>query len=140
MIYIDKKKLTVDGVDVFPDHESPTQFWYVPGSVTLAERNNKKALSYLWYTDSTSDSDGAGFLNFEVNTAVKPETLDKITFQIASTWGVDSKKIALATVPYHGGRVNFSVLGPVASKAGDLSTDPSVLYQSGEQLVWNAGS
>jgi hypothetical protein len=140
MIYIDKKKLSVDGVDVYPDHESPTQFWYVPGTIRLAQRNNKKVLSYLWYTDSVSDSDGTGFLNFEVNTAVPPETLDKIKSQISSTWGVDQKKIALATVPYQAGNVNFSVLGPVVAQAGDLTKDTSVLYQSKEQLVWNAGS
>lgn len=140
MIYIDTKKLTIDGVDVYPDHESPTQFWYIPGAVHLAQRQGRKALSYLWYTDSAADSDGTGFLNFEVNTSVSAETLEKIKSEIASKWGVESKKISLATVPYHAGTVNFSVLGPIAAGAGDLGKDPAVLYKSAEQLVWNAGS
>lgn len=140
MIYIDKKKLTVDGVDVYPDHESPDQFWYVPGTINLAQRNNRKLLSYLWYTDSESDSDGTGFLNFEVNTAVPDTTLDKIKSRIVSQWGANASTLSLSTVPFTGGNVNFSVLGPVAAQAAQMAKDTSVLYQSKEQLVWNAGS
>lgn len=141
MIYINSRKLTVDGIDVYPDHESPTQFWYVPGTVRLAQRNGRKQLSYLWYTDSTADADGTGFLNFEVDTAVPAETLGKIRAQIASSWGADAQRITLSTVPYRSGAVNFSVLGPVAAQAGVMKgKDPAVLYQSKEQLVWNAGS
>src|SRR5689334_15689283 len=112
MIYIDKLKYTVDGVDVYPDHESPTQFWYVPGTIRLAERNNRKVLSYLWYTDSSSDSDGTGFLNFEVNTAVSNDTLNKIKDVISKERELDRSKINLSTVTYRSGAVNFSVLGP----------------------------
>ena len=143
MILISSKKLTVDGVDVYPDHdpEAKTQFWYLPGAIRLAERNNRKALSYLWYTDGDTDPDGAGFLNFEVNTAVDSSILDKIKSEIASKWGADPQKITLSTVTYHTGNVNFSALGPIAAKAADtLKTDASVLYQSKDQLVWNAGS
>jgi len=140
MIYIDKDKLTVDGVDVYPDHASPTQFWYVPGSIALAHRDGKSVLSYFWYTDSASDTDGTGFLNFEVNTAVPQATLDKIKAQVNLQPGVDRSAIRLSTVPYHTGSVNFSVLGPIAAKAADLGTDQAVLYQSEEQLVWHAGS
>lgn len=142
MIYIDQKKLTVDGVDVYPDHISTTQFWYIPGTIRLAQRNNKKVLSYLWYTDSETDNEGIGFLNFEVNTAVPETTLTEIRKQIAAKWKPDGE-ITLSTVPYHTGSVSFSVLGGGGvdvTKAGDLSKDPSVVYQSKEQLVWNAGS
>lgn len=140
MIYIDKKKLTVDGVDVYPDHESPTQFWYIPGTIQLAHKGGRKALSYLWYTDSDSDTDGTGFLNFEVNTALSADTLGHIRRAIASAWNIDQRKITLSSVPYQAGNVNFSVLGPVAAQAGDQSKDTAVVYRSKEQLVWNAGS
>jgi hypothetical protein len=141
MIYIDKTKFTVDGVDVYPDHELADQFWYVPGAIRLAERDNRKALSYLWYTDSEADSDGTGFLNFEVNTAVSAATLDKIRNELVKRTGLERRKINLAPVTFHSGRVNFSVLGPMAAQApADLSKDASVLYQSKEQLVWSAGS
>lgn len=140
MIYIDKTKFTVDGVDVYPDHESPTQFWYIPGAIHLAERNSRKVLSYLWYTDSVSDANGTGFLNFEVNTAISGDTRQKVIAEIAGRQGLKPEKITLSTVPYHSGRVNFSVLGPVAAAAADMKDDASVLYQSKEQLVWSAGS
>jgi len=142
MIYINSNKFTVDGVDVYPDHESKTQFWYVPGTVRLAERDQRKVLSYLWYTDSQADSDGTGFLNFEVNTAVSDETLGKIKSEIARLKGIARETISLSTVTYQSGNVNFSVLGPVAAlaSAADVKKDVSVLYSSEEQLVWSAGS
>jgi hypothetical protein len=132
----------VDGVDVYPDHENPNQFWYVPGTIQLAQRSAKKELSYLWYTDSATDADGTGFLNFEVNTAVSSATLDKIRATIATAEKIAADQITLSTVPYQGGNVNFSVMGPIASKASeaDLKKDASVLYTSPEQLVWSAGS
>ncbi len=60
---------------------------------------------------------------------------------IASKTGINASKLTLSVVPYQNGNVNFSVLGPVAATAAEgLKTDPSVLYQSKEQLVWTAGS
>ncbi|NHZ94173.1 hypothetical protein [Massilia sp. CCM 8734] len=140
MIYIDKNKLTVDGVDVYPDHASPTQFWYIPGTIALAQRAGKSVLSYFWYTDSENDTDGTGFLNFEVNTSVPQATLDKIKAQLDLPAGTDRASIRLSTVPYQTGSVNFSVLGPMAAQAADASKDDTVVYQSAEQLVWRAGS
>lgn len=141
MLLIGSTKYTVDGVDVYPDHASPFQYWYIPGRVRLAERDRRKVLSYLWYTDSAADAEGTGFLNFEVNTAVPPATLEKIRREIAGRTGISASKINLATVPYKSGAVNFSVLGPLATQAAGASeTNPSVLYQSAEQVVWSAGT
>lgn len=134
-------KFTVNGVDVYPDHESDVQWWYVPGTIKLAERQGKKVLSYLWYTEEKTDSYGTGFFNFEVNTAVSEDTKREIRRQIARLTGLNSADIALSTVTYHNGNVNFSVLGPMAAKASNtLKRETSVLYQSKEQLVWSAGS
>ncbi len=134
-------KFTVEGVDVYPDHESDTQWWYVPGTIKLAERNGKKVLSYLWYTEGSTDPDGTGFFNFEVNTAVSEDTKKEIRRQIAKYTRLSSNEINLSTVTYHSGNVNFSVLGPMAQKASKtLKAESSVLYQSKEQLVWSAGS
>ncbi len=140
MILIDSTKFTVDGVDVYPDHASPFQFWYVPGLIRLAERNGRKALSYFWYTDSATDSEGTGFLNFEVNTAVPPATLDRIRAEVARRTGRDAGKLVLSTVTFTKGAVNLSALGPTAAQAVRTPDDPSVLYQSKEQVVWSAGS
>lgn len=142
MLCISNTKFTVDGVDVYPDHENPHQFWYVPGTIRLAERNKKKVLSYLWYTDSETDQDGTGFLNFEVNTAVDAATLEKIRKEISQRKDIPPAKITLSTVTYRSGSVNFSVLGPVAAKAAveEVKKDSAVLYASKEQLVWSAGS
>ena len=145
MILVNTKKLQVGDIDVYPDHDKTlSQVWYVPGTIRLAERNKRKALSYFWYSDSVSDSDGTGFLNFEVNTAVSEETKAEIKTKVAKEWGIANA--SLATPTYTGGSVNFSVLGPtgqdMATKAAPdlLTKDRTVVYQSKEQLVWSAGS
>ena len=56
MILLDKTKISVGGVDVYPDHADENQFWMVPDAVHLSEREKKKVLSYIWYIDSSSDS------------------------------------------------------------------------------------
>jgi hypothetical protein len=142
MIYIADNKLSIDGIDIYPDHKNKNQFWYIPGKIQLAERNGKKELSYMWYTDSVTDTNGSGFLNFEVNTAVPNTTLNKIKGTIAKKYQLDENIISLSSVPYTNGNVNFSVLGPMAKQADSekLKGDVSVLRVSPEQLVWSAGS
>lgn len=149
MILLNSGKLSVDGVDVYPDHDvnNKTQFWYVPSTLKLAERNKRKVLSYFWYTDSVRDTDGTGFLNFEVNTAVSADTLSKIRAELSRRHTIPLADVKLSTVDYKTGRVSFSVLGPMATTsvenaeaAAALRKDPSVVYQSKEQLVWTAGS
>ena len=140
MIYMHDKKLTVDGVDVYPDDAAPRQFWYIPGTVRMAERGGQKMLSYLWYTERTGDTDGTGFLNFEVDTAVPPATIQRIRDAIQKEWR-PTGAISLAAVPYTRGSVSFSVLGPLARQAVPAAEgDVSGLYQSDSQLVWQAGS
>jgi hypothetical protein len=45
------KTITVDGVTVFPDHEDPNQFWYMPSEVVLARRSqdNRPSFSFIKY-------------------------------------------------------------------------------------------
>lgn len=147
MILLNTTKLSVDGVDVYPDHEDKRQFWYVPSELKLAERDRRKVLSYFWYTESNTDTAGTGFLNFEVNTAVSPETLSRIRAQLARKHALEVKDVKLSTVDYKAGRVNVSALGPMARKSYQdaettqaLRKDPAVVYQGKQQLVWTAGS
>lgn len=141
MILMNKEKIQIDGVDVYPDHAETHQFWMVPGQVRLAERNGDKALSYLWYIDDAADKYGTGFLSFEVNTAIAEDTRDRIRSAIAAAHPeLTASKIRLSVVSYDRGHVNFSVLGPVAASAGTAKPGDGVLHQSAEQIVWSAGS
>ncbi len=140
MILLDKTKISLGGVDVYPDHADKNQFWMVPGAVQLSERDKKTVLSYLWYIDSTSDSNGTGFLNFEVNTAVSDSIQRQITTKLASSYGLKDRDIRLATPTYTKGSVNFSALSGIADKAKVESGQNSVVYSSPDQVVWHAGS
>lgn len=122
-----REKITVEGIEVYPDFDNPNQFWYIPTQLKLAERNNDKILSYLWYIASTDDKYGNGFLNFEVNTKVEDSTLNNIKSAITTKWGVNQKDIALGRPTYTSGTVSFVALKPLGEN--DRS-----------QSVWNAGS
>jgi hypothetical protein len=138
MIRLDKTKISIDGTDVYPDHADNYQFWMVPGTIHLSERDKKKVLSYIWYIDSATDTNGSGFLNFEVNTAVSDETQSKIRSALASAFKLDAPKIRLAAPTYNSGSVNFSVLGPIASEA--KPDKEKLVYGDKDQIVWRAGS
>jgi len=140
MIVQNTTKIIIDGVEVFPDSDSDTQFWYIPSQVTLAERNNKKVLSYLWYIDGAGDSFGRGFLNFEVNTQVSENTKNTIRSELARKYKKEKSDIRLAPVTYNSGKINFSVLGPVAQQAAKGEDLAVVIYQNDNQIVWQAGS
>lgn len=142
MIYIANNKITVDGVDVYPDHKNKNQFWYIPGNIHLAEHNGKKKLSYICYTDSGTDNAGTGFLNFEVNTALNSSTLSRIKNDINKKYKISVGEINLARVPYTKGNVNLSVLDSIVQKgdSSNLKNDPSVLRVNNKQLVWSVGS
>jgi hypothetical protein len=140
MIRLDKTKITIDGIDVYPDHADDYQFWMVPGTVHLSERDKQKVLSYIWYIDSATDPSGSGFLNFEVNTAVSDETQSKIASALASAFRLDAPKIRLAMPTYNSGSVNFSVLGPLAAASKVEKGASSVVYSDKDQVVWHAGS
>ncbi len=142
MLLLNKEKITVANIDVFPDHADPLQFWYVNGNIRLVERDRKKVLSYLWYIDGPEDKYGTGYLNFEVSSFVDDRTLDNIRSELVRVHPeLDRKKIRLSSVNYTKGRVNFSVLGPIAQNAAAVKgDDAAVIYQSKEQIVWQAGS
>ncbi|MEQ9481980.1 hypothetical protein [Coleofasciculus sp. F4-SAH-05] len=120
-------KIVVNGIEVYPDFENTHQFWYIPSEIKLAERNNSKIFSHIWYIASTSDEYGDGFLNYEVNMAVENSTLDKIKQEINRQWGIAINDIQLAPVTYSNGQVSLVALQPLDD--GDTS-----------QTVWDAGS
>ena len=145
MILLNRTKLSIGGVDVYPDDREELRFWYIPGKVRLAEQNGKKKLSYVWYRDEQADKFGTGYLNFEVNTAVDDTVIGDIKHELARQLNtpsrlVNASDIRLSEVTYTGGKVNFSVLGPLVTNAPAEVRDASVIYRSKEQMVWQAGS
>ena len=65
MILVNTKKLQVGDIDVYPDHDKTlSQVWYVPGTIRLAERNKRKALSYFWYSELGVGQRRHGLLEF----------------------------------------------------------------------------
>jgi len=144
MILLNKTKVSVDGIDVYPDDDetNKNQFWYIPGKVQLAQRDGKPVLSYMWYKFDVGDSAGTGFLNFEVNTAVDARQLQAIEAKLRAEYGIKSDEpIRLTEVAYDKGKVAFSVLGPTEDALNAVKEGHgAVVYRSKEKIVWQAGS
>src|SRR4051812_8806485 len=71
MLLLGTKSITIDGIQVFPDHADPNQFWYLPGPVSLARdpQTREARLLLLEYRPAavTAGAHGGGFLMFTVN-------------------------------------------------------------------------
>ncbi|MGB7604081.1 MAG: hypothetical protein WBL93_01260 [Lutisporaceae bacterium] len=61
----------ISGISVYPDHEDPDLFYFLPGPVSLAQnQQSKEKIFHIWMYRKEAGSetgDGGGFLNFEVN-------------------------------------------------------------------------
>ena len=66
-----EKPLMVNGISVYPDHQDPELFYYLPYPVSLADQQNSKDKNFhLWMYRSDGghhELDAGGFLNFQVN-------------------------------------------------------------------------
>jgi hypothetical protein len=51
MLQLDSRSISIEGVTVFRDHADASQFWYLPGPVTLARReaDQRTQFTYLKY-------------------------------------------------------------------------------------------
>lgn len=118
--------LQVDSVTVYPDNGDPNQFWYLPGDIHLAKKQDGKyGFSLIKYKPDAqkAGAEGGGFLVCEVNTALDPGLRDRILTEIAKRFDVDSpEKITLSPVAYDSGTIGIVAL--------DVADDK----------IWNAAS
>lgn len=124
MLLLGSKTITVEGITVFPDHADPAQFWYLPGPVSLARRDDGQAVfTFIKYKPAAvaGGAKGGGFLMFEVNLRLNPTLERRITAKLAS---FAKGKPKLAVVPFDEGTVQCVALnlqGPGGTAAAAVA-------------------
>ena len=105
------KTITVDGVTVYPDHADDSQWWYLPAPVKLAHRaeDDRAQFTLIKYKAAAVELGvkGGGFLMFEVNLRLDPETERKIRSRLS---GVSRGRPRLTPVPFDEGTVQCIAL------------------------------
>ena len=97
MLLLGKEQLqskVIEGLQLFPDHENPKQWWYLSGPVRLAERDNKSQFTLIKYNKNAKEqgAQGGGFVTFEVNVGLSENVQKEIREEIEREKGIKKKK------------------------------------------------
>jgi hypothetical protein len=105
MLLLGRGAQQIEGITIYPDHENDKQFWYLSGSVQLAKRDDKYALTLIKYNQSVGEEGvkGGGFATFEVNIGLSESQAKKIHSKLP-------KDAVLAAVPFNQGTVKCVAL------------------------------
>ena len=86
MLLFSSSTFTINGITVFPDHQDPNQFWYLPGPVGLeteAGSSEPQFLLILYSPDvAAAGIAGVGFLNVTLCLTLSPTNKSAILGQI----------------------------------------------------------
>lgn len=120
MLVMGSKTLTVDGVTVYADHADPSQFWYLPAPVALAERNEVPQFTLIRYRPAVAGGgvQGGGFLMMEVELRLAPETESKIRSAVSR---FSSGVPRLTAAPFDDGKVQIVALN-IQGSGGTTAT------------------
>jgi hypothetical protein len=105
MLQLDSRTLTIEGVTVFRDHADPSQFWYLPGPVSLARReaDQRAKFTFLKYKNRPGTARrGGGYLMIETELALDRDLERRVTERLAS---ISRGRPKLAPVPFDEGTV-----------------------------------
>ena len=113
MLLLGKEQLqskVIEGLQLFPDHENPKQWWYLSGPVRLAERDNKSQFTLIKYNKNAKEqgAQGGGFVTFEVNVGLSENVQKEIREEIEREKGIEN--IQLSSVPFNKGSVKCVAL------------------------------
>lgn len=121
MLLLGSKSITVEGIQVFPDHADPNQFWYLPGPIALKRdpETNEAAFTFLKFRPAAvqGGARGGGFLMFTVDLQPDPHLENRILAKVAALAPGEAK---LSAVEFDEGTVQciaMNVQGPGGTTA-----------------------
>ncbi len=122
MLLLGSKAITVEGIQVFPDHADPNQFWYLPGPVALARDRTSHEADFLFLKFRPAavqgGAKGGGFVMFTVNLQPDANLENRILGRVAALAPGEPK---LSAVQFDEGTVQciaLNVQGPGGTTAG----------------------
>src|SRR5947209_548301 len=121
MLLLGSKGITVEGIQVFPDHADPNQFWYLPGPVALARDSQTREADFTFLKFRPAavqgGAKGGGFLMFTVNLRPDPQLENRILAKVGALAPGEPK---LSAVEFDEGTVQciaMNVQGPGGTTA-----------------------
>ena len=137
MLSLDKP-FDVDGITVFRDHADPNQFWYLPGPVRLARRqdnSNRAAFSFIKYKPAVAGAGvkGGGFAMFETTLALDPNREQAIKAKVMSETGATQPR--LSPVMFEDGSVQCIALNMQGAGRTAAVEPPPGAFNAVEEIL-----
>ena len=120
MLYLNPPFLVIEGVSVFPDHEDPLQFYYLPMNPRLTQLPDSQTgnkVPQIQVIEYRGTAGMGGFLNFDCNIGVDPDKLEDVGQQIKQKLRLRDKA-RLGPVPLIDGRVRIMLFGASTADSG----------------------
>ncbi len=121
MLYLNPPFHIINGVSLFSDHADPLQYYYLPIAPKLAELEDpvtKSLVPQIQIIKFKGSAGNGGFLNFDVNLAVKPDALEDIRGEIKLLARLRDQP-RLAPVPLVDGTVQMMLFGKQTGDTND---------------------
>ncbi|GGV07078.1 hypothetical protein GCM10010260_50910 [Streptomyces filipinensis] len=136
MLQLGTTSWLVDGVEVFPDHADPNQFWYLPAPVTLAQGDQGPVFTLITWRGTPGDGDsvGGGFLMIQTALTLDPEAESRLRSRLAEH---APGTVRLSQVPYDEGDVQCVALD-VQGPGGTVNTLPPGAFRAVETILGSA--
>ncbi|MFM9634534.1 MULTISPECIES: hypothetical protein [Streptomyces] len=133
MLQIGTTSVLVEGVEVFPDHADPNQFWYLPAPVRLAQREQGPAFTLITYRPAAVEAgvEGGGFLMFETALTLDPGTEAIIKSKLSER---APGTVRLSPVPFDEGDVQCVALN-AQGPAGTVAQLPEGAFCAVETIL-----
>ncbi|MET1007862.1 MAG: hypothetical protein ABWX96_20090, partial [Propionibacteriaceae bacterium] len=140
MLYLDSA-LELHGLTIYRDYNTPSRYYYMPGSPRVSTDGGAQAFQLLIYrrdiTDNPDfhegDRPGGGFLTMTVDLGVPQATLNAVKAELSSRVP-GGQPVDLVAVPFEEGSVRVSALG-TSSAPSDGEAPPPGVADRGPRFV-----
>ncbi len=124
MLYLNPPYFVINGVSVFPDHQDPLQFYYLPMMPHLTmvtDPTTNVSTPQIQLIEYEGSAGTGGFIDFDVNIGIDPAALSEVANQIERQLSLTSTP-RLSPVTFTDGAVKLLVLG---AQSDDPSSSPA---------------
>jgi hypothetical protein len=112
MLYLNPPYYLINGVSIFPDHEDPLQFYYLPmmPHLTTVTDSSGAALPQLQLIEYVGSAGSGGFIEFDVNLGIAQDALNEVAQELKRQANL-SDSPRLSPVTFVDGSVRLMILG-----------------------------
>jgi hypothetical protein len=130
MLYLNPPYFVINGVSVFPDHQDPLQYYYMPMMPRLTTGTDGAsglAMPHIQLIEYEGSAGTGGFINFDVNIGIDPSDLADVATELQRLANLGDQP-RLSPVTFVDGTVRLVILGaesPTPPAASGSSARPA---------------